>query len=407
LKVEPLKLTPSVYWVGVNDANTKRFEGLWSIPEGVSLNSYLVLGTEKAALIDSVLSRFEEEHLTKISQVVNLSKVEYIILNHMEPDHTEAVSGVLEALPRAKVILTPMALSMLKAFYHVDPQTMIVKGDDVVVDLGGRTVRFIQTPFLHWPETMCTYLVEERILFSCDLFGSFGRLPEDAIMETRIKDIEQFICSASKEYFAGVFTRHRDYILRAIEKFATLGIEIEVLAPSHGPVYTTSIKHVMDLWASWSRPDYTRKVLVVVGSMYGMTLKFLDAILEGIEEACGEPVVRNLVEDSPQKSLEAVINSPALIIGSPTYEYDLFPPLSYFLDLLETKKITDRFVGVFGGFAWAGGGMKKLTERLNALGFKMIGTPVETRGTPTQEDLERAKAMAKKVVEAAFKEYGI
>lgn len=393
--------------MGVNDTKTRLFEGLWSIPEGISYNSYLVVGEEKVALIDSVLTGFEEEHLAKIGRVIDLSEIESIIVNHMEPDHTGAIPKVLEAAPEATVVLTPMALSMLKAFYHVEPSTMIVKGDDVEIDLGGKTLRFIQTPFLHWPETMSTYLVKEKILFSCDLFGSFKRLPVDRVMETDITDIEQFIYSASKEYFAGVFSRYREHVLKALEKFKALGTEAKILAPSHGPVYTTHAVEVMDLWASWSRPDYTRRVLVAFGSMYGMTSKFLNAIVEGIEDAGGEAVVRNLVEDPPVKALEAVLDSPALIIGTPTYEYDLFPPVSYFLNLLEAKKLTDRFVGAFGSFAWAGGGVKKLVERLNALGFKLVGNPVETKGSPLPEDLERVKALAKAVVETAFKERGI
>ncbi|MDH5770543.1 MAG: flavodoxin domain-containing protein, partial [Candidatus Bathyarchaeota archaeon] len=186
-----------------------------------------------------------------------------------------------------------------------------------------------------------------------------------------------------------------------------LGINAEVLAPSHGPVYTTRAEEVMDLWSSWSRPDYAKKVVVAVGSMYGMTLRFVKAVVEGVEEAGGEAVICNLVEDAPATVLGAVIDAPALLIGTPTYEYGLFPPVGYFLNLLETKKLTDRFVGVFGNFAWAGGGVKRLVERLNALGFRLVGSPVRVKGSPLPEDLKRVKEMAKAVAETAFKELGL
>jgi len=407
LAEEPLKVVQDVYWVGVNDTETRLFEGLWDIPEGVSYNSYLVLGSERTALIDSVKAKFGEEHLHKIVRLIDPSKIDYLIINHMEPDHTGAVPKVLEASPEVKVVLTPMAFSMLKAFYHVEPKVMTVVGDDAKIDLGDRTLRFIQTPFLHWPETISTYLREEKILFSCDTFGSVNRLPEGKIIDTGIKEVDQYIYNASKVYFAGIFSRYREYVLKAVKKFKDLGIEAKVLAPSHGPVYTTRAKEVMDLWASWSKPDYARKVVVAVGSMYGMTFRFVKAAVEGVEEAGGEAVICNLVEDAPATVLGAVIDAPALLIGTPTYEYGLFPPVGYVLNLLETKKLTDRFVGVFGNFAWAGGGVKKLVERLNALGFRLVGSPVRVKGSPLPEDLNRVKEMAKTVVETAFKELGL
>jgi flavorubredoxin len=407
LAEETLKVARDVYWVGVNDTETRLFEGLWDIPEGVSYNSYLVMGSERTALIDSVKARFAEEHLNKINSLIDPSQIDFLVINHMEPDHTGGVPKVLEATPEAKVVLTPMAFNMLKAFYHVEPKVMTVRGDGATIDLGGRTLRFIQTPFLHWPETMSTYLMERKILFSCDTFGSVNRLPEGKIMDTDIGDIDQYIYSASKVYFAGIFSRYREYVLKAIKKFEDLGIKVKILAPSHGPVYTARAKEVIDLWASWSRPDYAKKAVVAVGSMYGMTLKLVKAVVEGIEGAGGKAVIHNLVEDTPASVLGAVIDAPALLIGTPTYEYGLFPPVGYFLNLLETKKLTDRFVGVFGNFAWAGGGVKRLVEQLNTLGFKMVGSPVRVKGSPLPEDLKRAKEMAKAVAETAFKELGL
>ncbi|WP_309491965.1 FprA family A-type flavoprotein [Candidatus Hecatella orcuttiae] len=403
---ETLKIAPSVYWVGVNDTVTRLFEGLWDVSEGVSYNSYLVVGSKNIALIDSVGSRFEEEHLAKIEQVIDPAEIEYLILNHMEQDHTEAVPKLLQKAPKAKVVLTPMAFSMLKAFYHLEPQTLIVRGDSTQIDLGGKSLRFVPTPFLHWPETMSTYLAEEKILFSCDLFGSFKRLPEKAILDADIQDVERYIQEASREYFAGVISRYREYVLKAVEKFKALGLEFEVLAPSHGPVYTAHREEVISLWSSWSRPDYARKVVIAVGSMYGTTFKLVEALVEGVEEAGGEAVVCNLVEDAPAKTLGALLDAPALIVGTPTYEHGLFPPVAHFLRLLESKKLTGRVAGAFGSFGWSRGGVKKLVERLNALGFRLVGNPLEVRGSPLSEDLEKARVMGRRVADIAFYEGG-
>jgi len=405
--VEPLKVVSDVHWVGVNDTETKLFEGLWEIPEGVSYNSFLVTGSEKIALIDSVLKHYEEEHLERIRRLVDPSSIDYLIINHMEPDHTGAVPKILELAPEAQVVLTPMAVNIFKHFYHVEPKIIDVKGDDVSIELGGKTLRFISTPWLHWPETMCTYLVEKKVLFSCDAFGSFKRLTDGSVMEGDIKVIGDYMRNASKKYFAGVFSGQREWVLKALRKFEELGIEANVLAPSHGPLYDANAKEVMSLWSSWSRPDYVKKVVVAFGSMYGMTGKSVESVVEGVEEAGGKAVVFDLSENVLVDVLTEILDAPALMIGSPTYEHQVFPKVKQFLNLLELKMLTDRAVGVFGSFGWSGEATRKVTEQLAAMGFRVIGKPVAFLGSPVQEDLEKAKALAKTVTETAFSERGL
>lgn len=404
MKAEPVKVSPSTYWVGANETEKRLFEGLWAIPEGISYNSYIIKGTEKTALIDSVLGAYQEEHLEKIRKVTDPADINYIVVNHMEHDHSEALPKVLEAAPNATLIYTPMAHQMYKAFFQKEPKSLIVRNDETTVDLGGKTLRFIRTPFLHWPETICTYLQEEGTLFTCDLFGTFRRLPENKVIDTDIKEIDKYIPDSSKMYFAGVMTRYRDYVLKAMEKFNQLKIEIKVIAPGHGPIYITNAKLVMALWASYSRPDYSRKTVIAVGSMYGTTLKFIQALTKGVEDAGGEAVIIDVINDEPAKALAAIMDAPALLIGTATYEYNIFPQIQYLLYLLQVKNLTNLTVGVFGGYAWGAGGAKHLTERLDQLSFRRIGEPVEVRGAPTQEDLERARSLAKAVTEDAFRE---
>ena len=171
-------LSSNVNWVGVNDTETPLFEGLWLIPEGVSYNSYLIVGSEKIALIDSVHEKNAVEHFEKISKLTDLSNIDYLIINHMEPDHTSAVPALLKKAPKAKVVFTPIAQTIFRKFYGFDPAAVIVKGEETEISLGNKTLRFIQTPWLHWPETMSTYLKEDKILFCCDAFGAFKKLPD-------------------------------------------------------------------------------------------------------------------------------------------------------------------------------------------------------------------------------------
>ena len=399
---QPLQLSPGVNWVGVNDTQTPLFEGLWRIPEGVSYNSYLVKGSEKTALIDSVYEKNATEHFDKINQLTDLSKLDYLVINHMEPDHTSAVPALLAKAPNAKVVYTPLAQTIFRKFYGFDPAAELVKGDGVEISLGNKTLRFIQTPWLHWPETMSTYLLEDKVLFCCDAFGSFKKLPSGAILDSNIDMEKQNICGCSKKYFASVFNRQREWILKAIEKFDQMGLNVEVLAPSHGPVFTTTARETISRWASWSKGTYTKTVVVAYGSMYGMTAKCLQAIDEGVRESGGITLSFNLSEETAVDALTALVDAPALIVGSPTYEHEVFPKVNDFLNLLKTKKFTNRCASVFGSFGWSGEATRKLSAELSALGFEVVGAPLPVYGSPTKEDLEKAKQLGKALAEKAF-----
>jgi flavorubredoxin len=403
---QPLPLSSNVNWVGVNDTETPLFERLWRIPEGVSYNSYLIVGSEKTALIDSVHEKNALEHFDKISKLTDLANIDYLVINHMEPDHTGAVPALLKKAPNAKVVFTPIAQLMFKKFYGFAPKAIIVKDEEVEISLGNKTLRFIQTPWLHWPETMSTYLVEDRILFCCDAFGSFKKLPTGAILESDIDMVKQNIRGFSQKYFASVFNGQREWVLKAIEKFDKMNLKIEVLAPSHGPVYTDNVRKNMHQWASWSKGTYTKTVVVAYDSMYGMTAKCLNAIVEGVREAGGMVLSFKLSEETAVDALAALVEAPALIVGSPTYEHEVFPKVVDFLNLLKTKKFSNRCAGVFGSFGWSGEATRKLSDELTALGFELVGKPLLVFGSPTKEDLEKARQLGKEVAEKAFSKYG-
>jgi flavorubredoxin len=403
---QPLLLSSNVNWVGVNDSETPLFEGLWRIPEGVSYNSYLIVGSEKTALIDSVHEKNALEHFDKINKLTDISNIDYLVINHMEPDHTGAVPALLKKAPNAKVVFTPIAQTIFKKFYGFDPPTVLVKGDEVEIFLGNKTLKFIQTPWLHWPETMSTYLVEDRMLFCCDTFGSFKKLPIEAILESDIDMVKQNICECSKKYFASVFNGQREWILKAIEKFAKMNIEIDVLAPSHGPVYTRNAKQTINKWASWSKGTYTKTVVVAYDTMYGMTAKCLNAIVKGVTEAGGSVLDFNLSEDTAVDALTALVEAPALIVGSPTYEHEMFPKMADFLNLLKTKKFSNRCASVFGSFGWSGEATRKISVELTQLGFEVVEQPLLVFGSPTEEDLEKSRHLGKAVAEKAFSKYG-
>ena len=253
---------------------------------------------------------------------------------------------------------------------------------------------------------MSTYLVEDKILFCCDVFGSFKKLPDGAILESDIDMVKQNICGCSQKYFASVFNGQREWILKAIEKFDKINLEIEVLAPSHGPVYNNNPKQNIRKWASWSKGTYTKTVVVAYDTMYGLTKKCLNAIVEGVGEAGGTVLSFNLSEDTAVDALTALVEAPALIVGSPTYEHEIFPKVVDFLNLLKTKKFSNRCASVFGSFGWSGEATRKLSVDLTGLGFELVEQPLSIFGSPTKEDLERARQLGKAVAEKAFSKYG-
>ena len=401
--VEPIKIATNVYWVGANDSETKLFEGLWEIPEGVSYNSYLIHGSEKTALIDSVHRNFTQEHIERITKIIDTSKINYIIINHMEPDHTGSIPNLLEKASTAQLVLTPIAMSIYKKYYEQEPKDpIIVRGDDTQISLGDKTLKFMQTPWLHWPETMSTYLQEEKILFSCDAFGAFTELPTNSVLEENIPQIDQYINGSSMKYFASVFNGQKEWILKAQEKFQQNNIDIQMLAPSHGPVYFTNSKKIMDKWTSWSKSIYSKKVVVAYCSMYGMTAKCIEPIMEAVREAGGQAIAFCLSEKTATEVITQLIDSPALIIGCPTYEHEVFPKIKQFLDILQVKKFSNRYAAVFGSFSWSGEATGKTAEQLTTLGFEVVDKPVSIFGNPTKQDIEKVKALAKNLAERAF-----
>ena len=323
----------------------------------------------------------------------------------MEQDHTGAIPELLKRAPHIKIVYTTIAQSIFKRFYQIDPPAIFVKGDDMTISLGNKTLHFIQTPWLHWPETISTFCPEEKTLFCCDAFGAFKTLPQDAIMDSKMDLKRQNVCGCSQKYFASVFNSQRQWVLKAIEKFEKINLDIKVLAPSHGPVLAQTAKETLDKWAAWSRGAYQKTVVIAYASMYGFTAKALDAIADGVAKAGGTIISFNLSEVAAVDVLTALVEAPALIIGVPTYEHEIFPKVADFISLLDIKKFSGRCAAVFGSFGWSGEATEKVTANLASLGFEMIGEPLRIYGSPTIQDLDKAQQLGKAVAERAFSRY--
>jgi flavorubredoxin len=341
------------------------FEGIWPIPEGVSLNSYLVKG-DKTALVDLVRdwAGAPEALEAELAQAgVFLDRVDYLVLNHLEPDHTGWLAEFRARCPTAQILATAKGVALVKSFYGLEEGVRAVASGEEL-DLGqGCVLRFEETPNVHWPETMMTYEKSSGTLFSCDGFGSYGKLG-DRVFDDQFSAEEHLAFEReSLRYYANIVASFGLFVKRALQKLGTL--DIRVVAPSHGIVWRKDPKAIIERYAkyaAWTDSPREKAVCVVWGSMYGNTRKGLDAVVAGIEDE-GLPWVEHRVpNEDVSYALADAFRCEGVVVAMPTYEYKMFPPMAYALSLFERKHIWGRKALRIGSWGWVGGAKKEYDE---------------------------------------------
>jgi flavorubredoxin len=394
----PIK--PDIYWIGVNDRITDLFEGLWPITtEGVSYNSYLI-NDEKKAVIDLMKSFKGDEYLAQIDEVIDVSKIDYVIINHMEPDHSGLLRTLRRISPNVTFIGTAKTKKLLEDFYSIRDNVEIV-GDGDTLSLGKRTLQFFMTPFLHWPETMMTYETSDHILFSCDAFGGYGAI-RGAIFDEGCKDID-FYQKEALRYYVNIVANYSPRVLSAIDKLAS--IPVEVIAPSHGLIWKKNPPHIVNLykkWAEYASRETEPGVTLVYGSMYGNTDVVMNAVAQGITGA-GVPVeIFDAARTHVSYILPSLWTKRGVMIGAPTYEVSLFPPMADVLNMAVRKRIKNKKTAYFGSYGWSGGALKELQRIIEPLKWDLVDT-FEFLGAPSEQDIKKAEELgaqfAKSVME--------
>lgn len=364
-------ITEGIIYAGVNDRVTEKFEALWPLPNGVSYNSYVVVGTEKTALIDTVEVGTIIDFLHGLNEILPEGKnIDYIVINHMEPDHSGSIPLILAKYPEAKLVGNKQTLSMAKGFYNVEDTRFLEVADGSVIELGGKTLKFTLTPMVHWPETMMTYVLEDKVLFSGDAFGTFGALNGGVVdqeMATGWYRDEMY------RYYSNIVGKYGKFVQKALEKLA--GIEINYICPTHGPVWHYKIEEVLGIYNRLSRYESEPGVTVVYGSMYGNTAE----VAEEIARQLSARGVRNIKVHNASTSDMSYIISDAfryegLIVGSATYSMHIFPKVEEFMIAMETREIKNKVIATFGSFTWAPGASPRLLEYTD----KMKLTPVHS-----------------------------
>jgi flavorubredoxin len=388
--MKPVEITQGIYWIGVNDEKTELFEGLWPIKdEGISYNSYLVRG-EKTAQIDLCKDIYQEEYLNELKTLVDPTQIDYLVVNHMEPDHSGAMRAFLELAPQAKILCTQKAVRMLEDFFGITENIHAVE-DGETLNLGGHVLQFTTVPMVHWPETMVTFDQATGVLFSCDAFGGYGRLM-DGIFDDDYADIS-FFEKESLRYYANIVAAFSKPVLNAGEKLAN--VEIKIVAPSHGLVWRKDPAHIVDLYMKWSeygKGKSEKKVALIHGSMYGNTSRAAEAIADGLKASGVELETFDVRLTHASYILPAIWTSQGIAIGAPTYEGSLFPGMAQTLLMAEFKRMFNKDAIYFGSYGWGGGAQRYLGAQLERLKWN-LGETLEFAGEPSPDDLSQAKTL--------------
>lgn len=392
MSLKTVEISPNIFWVGIEDWNRRIFDALIPLPYGTSYNSYLVVGRNKIALIDTVNPGFEEVLLRKINQILPPERIDYVVMNHAEPDHAHGISKVMEVARNAKLVATKMGVSMAEAFFNIPSnKAIVVKEADVLV-LGDKTLRFVEAPWLHWPETMFTFDVEDRILFSCDFFGA--HFASDNVYADEIGGL---LLPEAKRYYAEIMMPLAASARKALDKVRVT--KAKMIAPSHGPIYRNP-EPIVEAYENWTRGPLRKKVVIVYVSMWGSTQMLERTITETISGEGVEAIPYNLTVADISHVLRDLVDSSAVVIGTPTVLGGAHPLAMYAAELIASFGIRGKTAAVFGSFGWGGGGMKKVKTRLEQGGFDVIDS-FEIRGSPKPEHIAKAIALGKAVAARA------
>jgi anaerobic nitric oxide reductase flavorubredoxin len=320
------EIRPDVFWIGLNDRTTDLFEGLWPITqEGVSYNSYLVLD-EKRVIIDLAKSIKADEYLTQLEELTDISKIDYIVINHMEPDHTGLLQIFRKLAPQAVILGSAKTKEMLSGFFSIQDHVRVVS-DGETLPVGQRRLKFLSTPFIHWPETIMTYEESHRILFSCDAFGGYGAL-RGSVFDDECTDFD-FYEKEALRYYSNILANYSARVLDAIGKLA--GIPIDIVAPSHGLIWRKEPQRIIQLYKKWAECASGKTepgITLIYGSMYGHTERMMNAVARGISRA-GVPIE---IFDAARTHVSYILPSlwlkTGVMVGAPTYEVRLFPSVA-------------------------------------------------------------------------------
>ena len=395
---KPFEITNNFYYVGVNDRTKHLFESMWPLPLGVSYNSYII-DDEKIALIDTVDICYSDVFFRKITSLLGDKPIDYLVVNHMEPDHSGSIELLVSRYPNIQIVGNKRSVDMLNGYYGIT-QNVIQIEDLEELKLGKYTLQFYMTPMVHWPETMMTYVKENRVIFSGDAFGTFGTI-DGGVLDTQLRT-EKYRDEMIR-YYSNIVGKFGSPVQTALKKLS--GVEIDIICSTHGPVWTKegSAAEVVSLYDKLSRYDADNGLVIAYGSMYGHTEELAETIANAAaENGLKDIVMHNVAKSHVSDIIRDVFKYKGLIIGSPTYNNKLYPEVESLVSSLQNRNLKDRLFGCFGGFTWSDASAKNLLAFADEMEFDLIADPVVIRQGMLSNVQEAAqnlgKTMADKLV---------
>lgn len=400
LMINTVAIREGMYYVGVNDRETYLFENLWPLDKGVSYNAYLI-NDEKVAVIDTVKSTKMDSFIEKVGSIIGDKPVDYLIINHMEPDHSGAITVVKEKYPDITIVGNKKTFELLESFYGVMKNYLVIEDGDIL-NLGKHQLKFFLTPMVHWPETMMTYEMKEGVIFSGDAFGGFGTL-DGGIFDDEVN--LEFYTDEIRRYYSNIVGKYGLMVQKALKKITEAGIAIKVIAPAHGPVWRSKPSCIFDYYDSWSKAETEEGVVIVYGSMYGNTQRMADFIARKLSERG----IKNIrIYDSSKTHVSYIISDiwrfKGVILGSCAYNTGLFPSMETLLHKIENSQLKNRYLGIFGTASWSGGGVSTLNKFSEAMKWQQVGTSVEAKSSPKEEEFKGCEKIAWEMAERLIEE---
>lgn len=388
------EIADKIYYVGVNDRQKALFENMWPLPYGVSYNSYLIVD-EKTVLVDTVDVCYSDIFLKKIEDALAGRELDYLIVNHMEPDHAGSIRLLRHRYPGVQIVGNTKTFGMLAGFHGIKEGLYEVKEGDSL-NIGNRSLTFYTAPMVHWPEVMVTYDATDKLLFSADAFGTYGAL-DGGVIDTEM-NVEHF-WEEMVRYYANIVGKYGSPVQMALRKLS--GLEIQTICSTHGPVWRKNISKVVGIYDRLSRYEGEEGVVVVYGSMYGNTEQMAEAIASSLADNGVRNIVMHNVSKSPASYiLKDIFKYKGLIVGSPTYSNQLFPEVDSLLTKIEMREVKNRYFGYFGSFCWAGAAVKRLCAFGEKMKWQTVGCPVEQKQGLIADKYEDCLALGKAMAEA-------
>lgn len=380
------EISDGIFWVGSKDWNRRMFDALIPLPDGTSYNAYLVRGSRGTALIDSVNPGFEDELLDKLRSLTDVERLDYVIMNHAEPDHANAIKAVMDVSSEAKLVTTQKGARMAQVFYKIPEQRLVIVKEGDTLELGGRTLHFIEAPWLHWPETMFTYVEENRVLFPCDYFGAHtaAGFYDD--------DVEDLI-PVAKRYFGEIMMPFKAKGARALEKIS--GLDIDMIAPSHGPIYRKP-ERILSMYRIWTAGQTQEKAILVYASMWGATERMIKAMAETLMSEGIQISYFNLLNADIGDIARELVDSRAIVLGTPTVLGEMHPLAVYATHLVKILKPPLRYGAALSSYGWGGGAVRQLSDMLKPTKIEVVGA-IEINGPASDEDFANIAALGREL----------